>query len=234
MSKLQSYTMQYFYITTTISLSIPELEPGCDGWCIEPRCRPVTVGMLGVHTYEPGGVIPKIELKLKWRGKGKPEEQEVEIGVEGGSMKSFTLSCEPTQQSPESLPQSQQSLNQPLQPATIENQQLPHPTAPLPSDVIRPQLKDLIQELKDLAWSDVHNMTIQLGLKYPTLKKIEEQHSEPSSRLSAAMQAWLDSDCQASWKKIVKALEDIGKTVLAKQIRDRKLNDQPTKNQSHC
>ena len=218
--------MQYFYTTTTISLSIPELEPGCDGWCIEPRCRPVTVGMLGVHTYEPGGVIPKIELKLKWRGEGKPEEQEVDIGVEGGSMESFTLSFEPTQQSPESLPQSQQSLNQqPPQPATTEGQQLPHPTAPLPSGVIRQQLKDLTQELKDLAWSDVHNMAIRLGLNFETLQKIEEQHSEHSKRLSAAMHAWLDSDCQASWKSVVKALEDIGKTVLAKQISGKKLSD---------
>ena len=130
MSKLQSYIMQYFYKTTTISLSIPELEPGCDGWCIESSCKPVTVGMLGVHTYEPGGVIPKIELTLKWQGKGEPEEREVDIGVEGGSMESFILSCKPAQQSPESLPQSQQSINQqPPQPATTEDQQLPHPTS---------------------------------------------------------------------------------------------------------
>ena len=127
-SKLQSYIMQYFYKTTKISLSIPELEPGCDGWCIEPSCKPVTVGMLGVHTYQPGGVIPKIELKLKWQGNGKPEEQEIDIGIEGGSMESFSLSCKSAQQSPESLPQSQQSLNQPLQPASIEDQ-LPQPTS---------------------------------------------------------------------------------------------------------
>ena len=122
--------------------------------------------------------------------------------------------------------------SQPLEPfpshQATQSQELPQkPTLPLshrPS-VVRPQLSDLAQELKELAWSDVQDMAIRLGLGFVTLQNIEHQYPTPSNRLSAAMQAWLDSDCHASWKKIVKALEDIGKAVLAKQIRDRKLSN---------
>lgn len=203
--RFDSYTMRYFYGTTKILLSIP-LD--CKGWCIEPSCRPALVDMLSIHTYQPGSVIPKVELKLNWQGTGQPEEQKVEIEVEGGSMESFTLSCIPEDQWSELILPSQHSLMQ----------DQPNDPQPTTATVVQPQLSDLTLALKDLTWSDVKNMAIQLRLEYATLKQIEGQYSEPSDRLSATMGEWLSSDCNASWKYIVKALKAIGKNVIANEI----------------
>ena len=136
-SSLQSHTMRYFYRTTEISLSIRELSPDCDGWIIKPSCKPAVVDMLAVHTYEPGSVIPKIKLKLKWQGTGEPKEQEVEIGVQGGSMESFTLSCklENPEQSAPVLPQ-QQNQSSPQQQNQSSPQQHSTSTSPLQTDLL--------------------------------------------------------------------------------------------------
>lgn len=124
--RFNSYTIRYFYRTTKILLSMPELPLDCDGWCIEPSCRPALVDMLNIHTYQPGSVIPKVELKLNWQGTGQPGEQEVEIKVEGGSMESFTLSCIPEEQWPKLQLPSQHSppQDQPNNPLD------PQPTSP--------------------------------------------------------------------------------------------------------
>ena len=88
------YTMCCSYATTEISLSMP--SPDSKGWCIAPSRMPTEVDMHDVHTYQPGSVIPRIELKLKWQGEGDPSEQEIEIGVQGGSTEeSFKLTCKP-------------------------------------------------------------------------------------------------------------------------------------------
>ena len=89
--KLDKYTMSYYYLTTKIALrDIPKVE---DGWQIDPVCLPPSIDMNSVHAYEPGSIIPKIELKLQWKGAGEPEKKAVKIAVEGGSMESFTLFC---------------------------------------------------------------------------------------------------------------------------------------------
>ena len=43
--------------------------------------------------YRPGRTLPNIELQMKWEGKGEPEDEEIEIKVDGGDIKSFTLYC---------------------------------------------------------------------------------------------------------------------------------------------
>ena len=85
----------------------------------------------------------------------------------------------------------------------------------------KPELRDLAIELGGLTWADVMMMVVRLKVEYSELKKIEEKNSEPSPRLLAAMNLWLTTDLEATWGKVVKALRDINRTVLAKQIEDK-------------
>ena len=96
--------------------------------------------------------------------------------------------------------------------------QLHYSQPTLVPDVVGPKLKDLTQALKSLPWSDVSNMAIQLEVPYNAIQDIEQRYHDPSCRLPAIMHKWLTSDPKASWKKIVKSLKDIGKSVLAKEI----------------
>ena len=91
-ARLQEKTMTYYYSTTKIALGNLPIEEE-NGWHVKPLHKPASIDMCSVHAYEPGCVIPKIELKLEWKGAGEPEEKEVDIEVEGGNMESFKLSC---------------------------------------------------------------------------------------------------------------------------------------------
>ena len=102
-------------------------------------------------------------------------------------------------------------------PKTIQNQTLPQQATPPPPSAAQPQLRDLTRKLKDVAWSDLKELCIQLDVEYAVLRNIEQQYLEFSDRLSAAMNAWLTTKA-ASWKKVVTALKSIGQNVLAKKI----------------
>lgn len=106
---LHSCIMTYFYFTTKISLSVNDSNEDNDGWQIKSTCKPPQIQMRNIHDFIPGCEIPKIELKMKWQGRGEPQEKDIEIGIEGGSMKSFTLSCKPAQQSQLLTPPFEQS-----------------------------------------------------------------------------------------------------------------------------
>ena len=239
-SSLQSHTMRYFYRTTEISLSIRELSPGCDGWIIEPSCKPAVVDMLAVHTYEPDSVIPKIELKLKWQGTGEPKEQEVEIGVQGGSMESFTLSCKPEnpEKSAPVLPQPQ-NQSSPQQ----QNQSLPQPqnqsspqqhsasTSPLQQPTDRPTLP-LLQRFPTKS-GDPINIIERIGTAYHDLAiillkdehgsltdTIEATHrSDPNRITKTILQKWLEKKPR-SWSELIAALRKIELCTLAYDLEE--------------
>ena len=87
---------------------------------------------------------------------------------------------------------------------------------------VKPQLDELDVELKDLAWSEVKQLAVQLKVEYPTLRKIEEKYNRDTEPcLLAAMQCWLEGDTTASWGKIVDALRAIDKGVLAGEIEEK-------------
>ena len=88
----------------------------------------------------------------------------------------------------------------------------------------KPVLADLSHELDELTWSEVTNFGVQMGMKYPDLLKIEETR-QGSARLLAAMDAWLQSDPKASWKKVVRALRAIRKQVLAQKLEEKYCRD---------
>ena len=116
---LRPYDMRYYYLTTAIILDIPKDK---DGWHIKPTCQPTNISMLNVHAYEPGSVIPKVELQLEWQDSSRePQRTEVEVKLQGGSMESLTLIC--GQQPPQTS--SPQSCGQ--QPPPAEPAQPPQP-----------------------------------------------------------------------------------------------------------
>ena len=84
---------------------------------------------------------------------------------------------------------------------------------------VKPKLKQLALELRDLTWSEVVQLAVQLEIKYQTLRQIEERYSDVKARVIAAMDCWLELDPTASWKNIVKALKAIEKNVLAEKIK---------------
>ena len=85
----------------------------------------------------------------------------------------------------------------------------------------KPDLGDLAIELDSLTWAEARTMAVMLQVEYSGLKKIEEKGSDTSWRLLATMNLWLQTDSRASWGRVVKALRDTNKTVLAKELEDK-------------
>ena len=83
----------------------------------------------------------------------------------------------------------------------------------------KPQLGDLDLELYELTWSEVISMSVQLGMDFAVVRKIDELTS-PNIRVLTTMDSWLKSDPTASWNKVVKALKAIKKDVLAQRLED--------------
>ena len=86
---------------------------------------------------------------------------------------------------------------------------------------VKPQLSELARALKGLTWSEMKSMAVQLNMDYSNLQQIQQQNPELSDRLLCSMDSWLKSDPNASWAKIVRALEDISKNVLASELEQK-------------
>ena len=97
----------------SIILDIPTKPQ--DGWAILPKFKPPQIETKDIRKYKPGKTPPAVELKLKWTGEGEPKEEDVEIGVEGCSIKSFILSCKPLKMYTAKDPTGNQQV--PLQPS---------------------------------------------------------------------------------------------------------------------
>ena len=215
---------RYFYGTTEISISIRELPPDCDGWIIKPSCKPPVIDMLAIHTYEPGSVIPNIELKLKWHGTGEPKEQEVEIGVQGVRMESFTLSCKPgnPKKSRPVLPQPQNQSSP---------QQHSASTSPLQQPTDRPTVP-LLQRFPTKSGGSI-NIIERIGTAYHDLAinllkdehgsrsdTIETAHrSDPNRITKTILKKWLEKKPR-SWSELVAALREIEYGTLANDLEE--------------
>ena len=81
-----------------------------------------------------------------------------------------------------------------------------------------PRLKDIAAALSKLPWSEVKAMSVQLNMELSTLTQIEQQYGTFSDRMLHSMDTWLRSDPEASWARIVAALNTIGETALAATI----------------
>ena len=132
------------YTTRAITLNIPT-EPQA-GWAIVPKFRPAQILTTLIREYRPGKVPPSIQLDIKWTGEGQPGAKDVEIGIKGCSIESFTLSCN-TSHMPMALqpigplpvmamPQGQPSSSPSLQSTASTSDTSQFHTPPLPEGII--------------------------------------------------------------------------------------------------
>ena len=82
--------------------------------------------------------------------------------------------------------------------------------------VVKPELACLARELKGLTLEELVEMAVQLGMDLKEVRKIE-----PENRRLNTMSVWLDSDSEASWQKVAKALRYINKIVLAQKLEEK-------------
>ena len=82
--------------------------------------------------------------------------------------------------------------------------------------VVKPELACLARELNGLTWEELVEMAVQLGMDFKEVKKIES-----TNRRLNTMSIWLDSDSEASWQKVVKALRYIKLHALAQELEEK-------------
>ena len=85
----------------------------------------------------------------------------------------------------------------------------------------KPELWELALALNTLSWSEVKLMAVQLRMEFFRLQHIEQQNTAVTDRLLSAMDMWLNNDANATWARIIKALNDTDKSVLAKEIEQK-------------
>ena len=79
------------------------------------------------------------------------------------------------------------------------------------------KLVNVVNALQNLTLDQTKNLALQLGVKLNVLIDIEsEQKGE--TRRAHYIQAWLDIDTEASWEKIIVALNQIGMKVVAAHV----------------
>ena len=85
-----------------------------------------------------------------------------------------------------------------------------------------PTLQRLLEELKDA--NNWFVLGIFLGVPVKQLQKIESLHRGELERCKIDMlQYWLDNDVNASWKNVVRALEQTNQLVLAETVKHKYL-----------
>ena len=78
--------------------------------------------------------------------------------------------------------------------------------------------KNVVKALKDLVeWKE---LGVQLDISAPKIEEIDvNNRGQVADCRRDLVQFWLESDVSCSWKKLIDALENIHKPVLAKKIR---------------
>ena len=102
---IDPWTMTYFFNTTEITFSQPEISPQEEeGWNIKMSPKPADINMMIVHDYTPKSVAPSIRVKLEWKGEGQAQElkEDVQIRVQAESEKVILLSWKKSKASPQS------------------------------------------------------------------------------------------------------------------------------------
>ena len=85
-----------------------------------------------------------------------------------------------------------------------------------------PTLQCLLEELKDV--DNWFLLGIFLGVPVKQLQKIESLHRGEIERCKIDMlQYWLDNNVNASWKDVVRALEQTNQLVLAETVKHKYL-----------
>ena len=99
-------------------------------------------------------------------------------------------------------------------------------------DNSHPTLQRLLEELKDV--DNWFLLGIFLGVPVKQLQKIESLHRGETERCKIDMlQYWLDNNVTASWKDVVRALEQTNQLVLAETVKHKYLLS-TTADQGEC
>ena len=77
--------------------------------------------------------------------------------------------------------------------------------------------KEVLKALNTLTWQDTKHLAILLEVSVPDLNGIDNDYSGEERKVQA-IEFWLNNDINASWEKLVAALREIKKAVLAEQI----------------
>ena len=88
------------------------------------------------------------------------------------------------------------------------------------------KLVNVVNALQKLTLDQTKNLALQLGVELNVLTDITSEE-KGESRRARYIQAWLDIDTEASWKKIIVALNQIGMKVFAAYITSNYLRKQP-------
>jgi len=79
-------------------------------------------------------------------------------------------------------------------------------------------IKTLTRELKDIT-ADWFQLGVQLGVRHDKLQRIHHDFGGKTERCQTEMLSfWLQGDLEASWGKMVEALQRIDRLVLAQQL----------------
>ena len=78
-------------------------------------------------------------------------------------------------------------------------------------------LKDVIKALDKLTTAETQELVIRFGVQRHVLVDLQTEYNPQI----CFIEAWLESDTEASWEKIVSGLQEIKKNVLAKEIATR-------------
>ena len=173
--------------------------------------------MRSVHAYEPGCVIPKIELKLEWKGAGEPGKKKVKIAVEG---RSFILFCgvqPPINLTPTSHPLPQTTPPEPPRPVAMFDK----PTLPLLQHLPTPS-GDAINIIRRIGESS-HNLGIRLlNDTYGDITaNIEAKYRPDQCRITAEIfRKWFNGTGRTpqSWATLVTLLREMQMAPLALEI----------------
>ena len=76
---------------------------------------------------------------------------------------------------------------------------------------------NVVTALQSLSIAKTRELAIRLGVQVYVLDNIDDEH-RGTIRSTKYVQAWLDSDTRASWKKLVSCLKDIDMNVLAEEV----------------
>ena len=154
------------YTTKEIALSpLPTVTKG--GWSVNSTFMPAKIDMEKITYYRPGRTLPNIQLQMKWEGKEEPEDEEIEIKVNGGDIKSFTLYC---------------GL---MPPATGTNPSNIHRVLDINQD-----LNYILDTLQNLNKEEIKSLGCRLGLSQSTVTNTESFTTK--SYLKDIMRAWDD------------------------------------------
>ena len=152
------------YTTKEIALSPLPIEGS--GWSVNSTFMPAKIDMEKITYYRPGTRLPNIELQMKWVGMGEPEDEEIEIQVDGGDIKSFTLYC---------------GL---MPPATGTDPRNIHRVLDIDQD-----LNYILDTLQNLNKEEIKSLGCRLGLSDSTVTNNES--CSKKSYLEDIMRAWM-------------------------------------------